>query len=140
MTDVRFDFSRVGRGWNREFFRTITRAGRAQLALQRQLKPDATMDEINAYIESQDAALVELDAISDEQAVLLAQVLADVPQEWLIEGAPDDLDWSDVGSLDFIQTDRYGEILERLRTRDVARDDAKNSHGHTRSQSKRKAR
>jgi hypothetical protein len=137
---LKFDFTRVGRGWSNEFFKTITRAGRAQLALQRQLKPDADAAEIDAFLDRQDAALVEMERIGDEQAVLLAQVLVDVPEDWLIEGAPDDLDWNAVESLDFIQSDKYGEILEMLRTRDIPRDDAKNSRGHTHSPQKRRAR
>ena len=46
----------------------------------------------------------------------MAQVLVDVPREWLIKDAPEELDWCKVESYDYIQEPRYGEILGLLQT------------------------
>lgn len=135
---VKFDFTRVGRSWSRDFLKSLATASRAQLALQRLPSADATDDEIDALWDKQEQALADLEQLSDVQAGLLCQVLVDVPNEWLIEGAPDNIDWGQVDSLDWIQADRYTQIFEILRTRNVARDDSKNSRGHTRSQAKRR--
>jgi hypothetical protein len=113
---LKFDFTRVGRTWNRDLLNTMTKASRAQLVLQRNVPADATDDE------------------------LLAKVLEEVPTGWLVEDAPTEIDWSKVENLDYIQADRYAEIFDRLRTRNVAHDEAKNSVGHTRSQAKRRGR
>jgi len=135
---VKFDFTKVGRSWSRDFLKSLATASRAQLALQRLPAADATDDEVNALLDKQEQALADLEQLSDVQARLLCQVLVDVPPAWLVEGAPNEIDWSAVESLDWIQADRYTQIFEILRTRNVARDDAKNSFGHTRSQTKRR--
>lgn len=134
----KFDFSGVNRQWNRDFALTLTKAARVQLILQRQ--PNDEMDDaaVDALYDRQEKALDELEALADQQAALLAQVLVGVPTGWLMPGAPDDLDWSQVASLDYIQANRYTELLELLRTKDVAGEDSKNSHGHSRSQRKRR--
>ena len=136
----KFDFSKVSRQWNREFARTLTQAARVQLILQRQ--PNEAMDDaaVEALLDRQEQALADLESLADQQAELLVQVLADVPTAWLLPSAPDNLDWSKVEALDYIQSNRYLEILELLRTKDVASDDAKNSGGHSRSQQKRRGR
>jgi hypothetical protein len=137
---LKFDFTRVGRTWNRDLLNTMTKASRAQLVLQRNVPADATDDEIDALLDKQERALADLEALSDEQAALLAKVLEEVPTGWLVEDAPTEIDWSKVENLDYIQADRYAEIFDRLRTRNVAHDEAKNSVGHTRSQAKRRGR
>lgn len=136
----KFDFSRVSRQWNREFAQSMTQAVRVQLILQRQPSDDMSDEEFNALLDRQEQAVSDLEKLADKQAELLVQVLADVPTAWLLPDAPDALDWSQVASLDYIQADRYSEILDLLRTKDVAGEDAKNSDGHSRSRQKRRGR
>lgn len=132
----KFDFSKVTRQWNRDFGRTMTDAARAQLIMQREPDDDMTTAEFNALLDRQEQAVLDIEKLADQQAELLVQVLVDVPNAWLLADAPTPLDWSDVKSLDYIQADRYGEILERLRSRNIAGDDAKNSDGQSRSRRK----
>lgn len=134
----KFDFSRVSRQWNNELTRSLTQAARVQLVLQRQPNDDMSDDDVDALFDRQERALDELEALAETQAALLVQVLAEVPTSWLLPNAPDDLDWSKVESLDFVQADRYAEMLNLLRTKDVPTDDAKNSDGHSRSRRKRR--
>lgn len=135
-----FDFSNVSRKWQRDFARSLSKATRAQLTLQRVPSADATDEEIDALLDRQEQALDDFETMADEQAGLIAQVLVDVPRSWCIEGAPEKLDWSDVASLDWVQADKYNEILTMVRERNVAKDDAKNSDGRSRSQRKRPGR
>jgi len=126
-----FDFSRVSRKWHKDFLASTSKATRATMAIQRPMKPNATPDEIQAHYDRVEQALVDLQQLSDEQAALVAQVLASVPVEWLIEGAPQSLDWHNPDSLDWVQADRYEAILMQLQTRqsserEEARRNAKN--------------
>jgi hypothetical protein len=135
-----FDFSKVNRQWNRDFARTLTQAARVQLMLQREPNDEMEDAAVDALFDRQEQALTDLEALADEQAALLVQVLAEVPAAWLLPGAPDNLDWSKVESLDCIQADRYAQILDLLRTKNIAGDDSKNSDGHSRSRQKRRGR
>ena len=136
----KFDFTKVSRQWNRDWARSLAQALRAQVVVQREPNDDMSDAEVDALRDKQDQALVEFEVIADQQAELLVKVLADVPSEWLLPNAPDHPDWSKVESLDYIQADRYMEILDLLRTRDVAGEDSKNSDGHSRSRQKRRGR
>lgn len=136
----KFDFSKVSRQWNRDFAHTLTQAARVQLVLQRQPNDDMDDAAVDALFDKQDQALNDLEALADQQAALLVQVLKEVPAAWLLPDAGDGLDWSKVESLDCIQANRYAEILELLRTKDVAGEDSKNSDGHSRSRQKRRGR
>lgn len=110
-----FDFTKVSRQWSKAMSASIQKATRAQLTLQRPA-PTGDAAAIQAHVDNQLAAIDVIENISDEQAELVAQVLKDVPREWLIEGAPDALDFSRIASFDWIQEARYGEILELLTT------------------------
>lgn len=121
----RFDFSGVSRKWNKEFLASISKAGRATVAMQRPTPSDP--DAAQAHFDKLEQAINDLEQISEDQAALICQVLADVPAEWLITGAPSGLDWSLIESLDWIRADKYGEILEMLQTgRAMAEGEAKN--------------
>lgn len=120
-----FDFSNVSREWSQSFFKSAQKAAKAQIALQRPLRTGATDEQVQAYYDAQDAALDEIGKISDEQLALVQQVLTGVPSEWLIAGAPDDLDWSKSESYQWIQDDRYTEILRLIQSGE-ARTKAKN--------------
>jgi len=135
-----FDFSKVSRQWNRDFSRSLNEAARASIALQRQPNEDMDDEAVEAIFARQEQALNDLESIADRQAELLTQVLVAVPTDWLLPDAPPDLDWSAVGSLDYIQANRYAQILEILRTKDIAADNSKNSDGHSRSRQKRRGR
>lgn len=121
----KFDFSCAPRDWSQTFFKTAHKAAKAQVALERPLHPDSTADQIQAYYDAKDAALDTIAGISDEQLDLVRQVLKAVPDEWLIPGAPADLDWSEVASYSWIQDDRYTEILQMIQSGE-ARKQAKN--------------
>lgn len=120
-----FDFSRVSRKWNKEFSASIAKVTKAQIAMQR---PAPVGDDaaIQAHYDRMDAAVDMLQTVADEQAALVCAVLVDVPRAWLIDGAPDDLDWDDPESLDWIRADKYQDILMQIQTGEAARQAAKN--------------
>ena len=45
----------------------------------------------------------------------LCNVLVSVPQDWLVAGAPSDLDWAQVDSLDWVRSDRIGDLRDAMR-------------------------
>lgn len=136
-----FDFTRVSRQWHKELAKTLTAVTRAQIALQRPPPPDdATDAEYDAFLDRQEQAWIAIENLSDQQAELIAQVLVSVPESWLLENAPDNIDWSNTESLDWVQSFRYLELLAMIREHNVPRDEAKNSDGRSRSLSKRRGR
>ena len=96
---------------------------RAQMTIAKPMPTDPVA--IDAHYKAVDEALDFLNELSDMQAKLVAQVLVDVPREWLIAGCPDDIDWSDFNSLDYVQEPRYADLLDLIRTGE-ARSLAKN--------------
>lgn len=120
-----FDFSGVSRDWSQQFLMTAHRAARAQNTLERPLRPNATDDQIQAFYDAREQALDAIGTLMDQQLDLVRQVLKDVPREWLISGAPDELDWSVAKSYDWIQDGRYTEILQMIQSGE-ARAKAKN--------------
>jgi hypothetical protein len=42
----------------------------------------------------------------------LARVVVDVPRDWLIEGAPEQIDWSDPDSFNWLRSNRMTTLLE----------------------------
>lgn len=120
-----FDFSGVSRQWSMEFTKTAQTAAKAQLTLQRPIPKGATDEQIQAYYDRQDAALDSIGGIAEEQLRLVSKVLKSVPREWLIEGAPDELDWNNSDSYNWIQDQYYTEILQMIQSGE-ARKTAKN--------------
>ncbi len=120
-----FDFSGVSREWSQSFFKTAKTAAKAQIALTRPLHPDASPDAVQAYYDAQEQAIETIGNVSEEQLQLIKQVLKDVPKEWLIVGAPENIDWCQNESYDWIQDDHYTEILLMIQSGE-ARKTAKN--------------
>ncbi len=127
-----FDFSKVSRQWSKAFSKSIMNATRAQIILNQPFPqlyiPKGTNKDAAQLIRQQfqsdaqklrveqDEAVQIIEELGDEQAELVAQVLRFVPGEWLIEGAPAVLDWGEIESFDWIQEDRYAEILEMIQS------------------------
>jgi len=98
-----FDFSRMSH-------RDSKALGRSQLRLQRlaaQLADAASMPD-----DEFEKKMGELDAMIEEAEGYISRVLVDVPREWLLPDAPDDLDWSDVRSLDWLRSDKMDALRD----------------------------
>lgn len=67
----------------------------------RKLRDDATTTE-------------EMEAVFGELNALLARFVAYVPQSWLVEGAPEGLDWADPASFDWMRSDKVGELQRAM--------------------------
>lgn len=118
-----FDFSRVGKKWQDEFQASAEKASHAGFTMQRPLrkqKPDEDDDTYGDYVQSfydaKEAAVDQISIMQNTQTKLIAQVLVSVPREWLLVNAPEDLDWSKEASLDYIQSDRYEELLNLVQS------------------------
>jgi hypothetical protein len=111
-----FDFTKVSRRWSQAMAASIQRATKAQIVLTR--PPPKTEDDkaIQAHFDAQEKALDVYAELADEQAGLIAQVLVDVPREWLIPGAPEELNWGDAASFDYIQEQKYSQILALIQS------------------------
>ncbi len=120
-----FDFTKVSRQWSKSFSESVQKATKVQIALERPKPQTTDYTTLQIYYDTLDKAADESTLAADEQAKLIAQVLIDVPREWLLATAPDVIDWSDEKNLDFIQEPRYVEILQMIQSGE-ARTIAKN--------------
>lgn len=66
--------------------------------------------------EAFEAGLDEFERMSDESLEAVLKYVVSIPREWLVDGAPADLDWSKPESLDWLQTIRIQELLEAAAT------------------------
>lgn len=120
-----FDFTRVSKEWNHQFALSLTAVTKAEITLKRPQPKTDDYDVLTEFYDKQEEALTVIERLAGEQAGMVAQVLVDVPRDWLLETAPDAIDWGDPASLNFVQADRYGEMLEMIRNGE-ARSKAKN--------------
>lgn len=98
MDHPKFNFGKVTRQWWRDFERLdlkMMKLSRQIGAMYRQDFSDAEMD----------AALAAKLALEDEQDGLIAQVLVALPAAWLVDEAPDKIDWSDAASMMYVRLD-----------------------------------
>jgi len=128
-----FDYNRVGTSWREEFTKSLNDVAEAGMVAQRPLtaRPpteidsdadDETVDKYNAalekydkavdaYYEKRDAAMALIREAPELQKRLMAQVLVDVPRAWLLDEAPDIIDWSNPDNLKYISYDGYDKLL-----------------------------
>jgi hypothetical protein len=112
-----FDFGRVSAVWGQEFSK-VTREVRIGMLLSETRPSD------NASIEtrmSHNQALVEyLESVEDldnRTNCLMAQVLVSVPRSWLIQGAPETIDWNDPKNiLAWVRNDKYMPLVQMMST------------------------
>jgi len=100
-----FDFARFSH-------RDSKALGRVQLRLQRlaaQVGDAGNMDD-----DTFDAKMAELDSLVLEAESVISLALVSVPRSWLVEGAPDALDWSDVASLEWVRADKFDDLRAAL--------------------------
>lgn len=62
----------------------------------------------------EDCSPEETAACFDELQQMLARLVVSVPREWLVEGAPEHLDWSDPASFDWLIADRIADLQQAL--------------------------
>ncbi len=96
-----FDYSRLSHGDSKAL-------GRVQLRLQRLM---AQLAESAALSDDEfERKMVEMDGLVEEAERVISLILVSLPREWLVEGAPADLDWSDVRSLEWVRTDKMDAL------------------------------
>lgn len=120
-----WDFSKVSRKWHKAFAKSIREASKAGLLLSRPA-PIGDDEAMRAHLDAQAGAMDAMEQYADEQQALIAQVLVSVPDSWLSSGAPDDLDYSDPESLDWLMPDRYAELLRQVQTGEAWASDSGN--------------
>lgn len=122
-----FDFTKVSKQWNLKFGLTLTAVARAEITLKRPAPQGRDYDALQAFYDKQEEALTVIERLASEQAGMVAEVLVSVPESWLLEDAPgaDEIDWSNADNLNYVQADRYNQILEMIRNGE-ARNTAKN--------------
>ncbi len=129
---VTFDFSKSGRKWQDKFAEAAEIVAQIMSDAERPLRrkrdgEDAQDydDYVQAFYDTRRDSAKMIREQATIQANLMADVLVDVPREWLLADAPEVIDWSKPDSLDYIQLNHYLDILEQVRNGE-ARKQAKN--------------
>lgn len=112
--EPRFDFSRVSRRWAKRFSRVQIEMAQRALIIGADARPDLTPAEQQKLNQGRIEAADRIFQLEDERDALLCEVLEHVPADWLVEGAPDGLDWHDVESLDWVQAGKFDELLQMV--------------------------
>jgi hypothetical protein len=108
--EATFDFTKVGRGFMREWGASVDRATRALKVLAGLQPQGNSRADLEEFEELCDEYKKKLDDEADKQSLMICQILKGVPKSWLIAGAPEHIDWSLDESLDYIQADRYAQL------------------------------
>lgn len=98
-----FDFSKVGYGWDRKYRHEVGQIMAATAILRSQPRRDLTAEQAADLAMKQSTAYLEMDEAVERRDALLTQVLVDVPRSWLIPDAPEEIDWKQTESLDYIR-------------------------------------
>ncbi len=118
-----FDYSKVGRKWQDQFAETADKVSQIIIMAERPLrrqrpgeKDQAYDDYVQELYDRKARMGAEIREQGSVQASLMAQVLKDVPREWLLAGAPETIDWSNPDNFDYIQVAYYADMLEQVRS------------------------
>ena len=112
--EPRFNFSRVSRRLAKRFSRVQIEMAQRALIIGADARPDLTAAEQQTLNQGRIEAADRIFQLEDERDALLCEVLEYVPADWLVEGAPDNLDWHDVESLDWVQAGKFDELLQTV--------------------------
>lgn len=109
-----FDLSQVSRRWRLRWTETMLQVTELQAGLLAAVDEGLEGPGAQQRMREQVQVMRAIQALAEEQAGLLAQVLVSVPREWLTKDAPEELDWSDPESQGYILETRYAELVQGL--------------------------
>jgi hypothetical protein len=119
-----FDFGAVTRRWSKALRANMAEMMELATLIEAPARDDLEAGEIQALQRGRLDAMRRLPALETERDALVAQVLVAIPRDWLAPDAPEEIDWSDPDSLDWLLERRYDDLLRAM---GEARNDSKNS-------------
>jgi hypothetical protein len=116
-----FDFSIISRFWGKAWNTLSKEATELQVAAMEAEGPPEDIEDEKArrkamvkFGKSQSEILTRLEKIGADQEKLIAMVLDSVPREWLASDAPDEIDWRDPASLDWLLENKFPALVQAL--------------------------
>jgi len=61
-----------------------------------------------------EAAWADQEAVFDKLQAYICRVLVSVPRSWVVEDAPEDLNWSDPTSLDWLRSPSFSKLQDAM--------------------------
>lgn len=105
-----FDFSQAGhRTWGRSWERTNAK----WLHVVRKMAAAAD-GKVSVDDDEYETLLDQRDELTDELERHVLRVLTSVPDSWLVSNAPDNIDWSEHDSLDYLRADRSESLFTAM--------------------------
>lgn len=111
---VQFHEGRMSIGWAREYSRLSNRVRLLSLTIEGEMRTGLSLEEIQQHQLNQIEATEELHELAKERDLLLAKVIKSVPRSWLSEDAPENIDWSNPASLQYVLVGYDGLITEGI--------------------------
>lgn len=100
---VECDFSNVSMRWGRDW---------ANMDAEFELQEIIRDQDADATIEEKRAAINAIQELEMKRIGMVADVLTSVSADWLVAGAPEDIDFSDVNNiLDYIRQSKASDLL-----------------------------
>lgn len=121
-----FDFTKVGRKFMKEWADLVneaTRYGKILSGLMPEGNSREALEEFETLYQEYQA---KIEACGEAQVEMICQILKNVPKAWLVSSAPADIDWSDSASIDYIQADRWTQLMQIVGEGQAFRQSAKN--------------
>lgn len=106
-----FSFSGLPRRWSREWLEVNAEmSGIAALSVMKPASDLSEEEQAKVQLEMH-MTIAKSPELMARRDALIAQILVNVPRSWVHEDAPDDLDWHDPESLDWVLEEKFPEIL-----------------------------
>lgn len=110
-----FNFDRVPYKWARQFGQVFAQLNLSATLMDAPVRGDATEDDKARIRQAKLEAMEGFDELVSKRDELICRVLVDVPRDWLIDDAPEAIDWSDPANLqDYLQMNRMDDLLTEL--------------------------
>ena len=111
---LRCNFSGLPYRWSREWRKTGMGIVRGQTLVQTKPREGLSDEETRQYQFEVNKAVLEIGEHLELQERLVCQVLAHVPREFLVDAAPEEIDWSNPESLDWLQDGAYQRLVQSI--------------------------
>lgn len=109
-----FNFRAVSRRWSKEWRQVSAELVQIGVLLENPARPDLTAEELRMLTVAKAEALGRLDEVEARREALLSEVLVSVPRDWLVEDAPEGLDWRKAESLDWLLDVQFQPLIEAM--------------------------
>lgn len=106
-----FDFDDVSYGWSRDWMKAVSELGATTTLIDAPMAEGISDIDKHRVTLAKVEAVERLDSLISRRDQLVCDVLVDVPREWLVKGAPLEIDWRCADSLRYIKSRKINDLI-----------------------------